>query len=624
MCGIAGVWHLDGRPVSTGLVSSMRDALSTRGPDDAGTWVDGPVGLGHRRLAIIDLSAAGHQPMHGCGATTVLTYNGEIFNFKELRGELEGHGHGFRSSSDTEVLLAAYQQWGERCVERFVGMFAFAIWDRARRGLLLARDRLGIKPLYYAAMPATIIFGSRLGALLRHPACPRELDPESVNLFLQSGYVPAPRSILRGVRKLEAGHTLWLDHQGVRPRRYWSIDDIQVDASLAGQPRLEVVDHLDRLLRQSISQRLISDVSLGAFLSGGIDSSIVVALMKELSSTRPRTFTIGFADAAYDESRAAAAIAAHLGTEHHEEIIDFRQLLGALDDLSTHYDEPFADWSSLPTMMVSRFARRYVTVSLSGDGGDELFAGYPYYRFLERLAPAYKLPGVVRRLVGASLKASGRHRLVLLGHTLMHDDLIGGFAFMRSMAKDYGATVLDAPSGPSLETLYRERAARFPALDPVATASRLDAAFYLPDDILQKVDVASMSVGLEARVPLLDHRVVEFALSVPVSLNVQNREGKGLLRDVLARYVPRPLFERPKQGFGAPIREWFRGPLRETIRAELHPSRIREFGYLRPDAVQHLIDLHLSGRRDTHPVLWSLLCLLRWREQLMRTPAAAA
>ena len=621
MCGITGVWNTDGRPVPAGLVSVMRDALQTRGPDDAGTWVDGPIGLGHRRLSIIDLSPAGHQPMASASGHTLITYNGEVFNFAELRRELSG-GYQFQTGSDTEVMLAAYERWGERCVEHFVGMFAFAIWDAKRQGLLLARDRLGIKPLYYWLGPTTVLFGSRLGALVRHPSCPRDVDVKSLASFLEAGYIQAPRTILSGVSKLEAGHTLWIDAAGPRLRCYWSLDTISIDTSLARQPREEVVDRLEALLSRAVSQRLVSDVPLGAFLSGGIDSSIIVALMTRLSSTPPKTFTIGFADPAYDESRSAAAIAAHLGTDHHEEIVDFPELLATLDELGTHYDEPFADWSSLPTLMVSRFARRHVTVSLSGDGGDELFSGYPYYRMLERLAPAYRIHLQLRRVAAGALTAFGRHRYVLLGHALLHDDLVGSFAFMRSMAKDYGGRLLAPGSHAGMAEQYRARAARFPDMEPVAVAARLDAAFYLTGDILEKVDVASMAVGLEARVPLLDHQLVEFALSVPASLNVRGGTGKGLLRDVLARYVPRSLFERPKQGFGAPIREWLRGPLKATLQEELQPSRLRAMPWLRPDVVQELLQLHLSGRRDTHPMLWAVLCLLRWKDQLDRTPVA--
>jgi len=617
MCGVVGVWHTNGEPVDEAVLARMRDRLVTRGPDDAGIWTNQSIGLAHRRLSILDLSDRGRQPMEDEETGSLIVHNGEVYNYPEIRHELESKGVTFRSETDTEVILKSYRQWGPACLDRFIGMFAFAIWDAPKRGLFIARDRVGIKPLYFHAADGFILFASRLKALVAHPKCPREIDSEALALYLDLGYVPAPWSILKNVKKLQPGHFLWIDSQAVQDECYWSIDDFQTDSSLEKASDEEMTDRLEALLKDSIERRLISDVPLGAFLSGGIDSSMVVALMAQTGGQRPKSFTIGFEEEWYNEAGYARKIAEHLGTEHYEETMRSADLLGLIDDLQEHYDEPFADSSALPTMMVSRFARRHVTVCLSGDGGDELFAGYPQYDIIDGIRKASFFPHFARKLIGGALSRIQNHRFAMLGHCLMKPDLISSFSYIKSITKDYNRGGLFGNDGPSAETLYRARAETLPQLDPVSQMARLDVCYYMTDDILQKVDVASMSASLEARVPILDHRIVEFSLSLPISFK-RRRSGKWILKQVLNRYVPRELVSRPKAGFNVPLNEWFRGELRERLQDELSPQRIKDFGFLDSEAVRNLIDLHFSGRRNTHPILWALVCLLLWSDQLKR------
>ena len=396
MCGIVGIWQRDKQPVSSQLLTRMRDILFSRGPDDAGIWVDETVGFGHRRLSIIDLSYLGHQPMIDEQTGAVITYNGEVYNYQEIRSELQKYGIEFRSQSDTEVVLKAYRKWGLSCVDRFIGMFSFAIWDPKLEGIYIARDRMGIKPLYYYFNDKIFMFASRLSGLMVHPLCPRDIDYEALRLYLDIGFIPAPWSILRGVKKLNPGHTLWIDKRGLTVSCYWSIDNINIDTSLEKVSENELIDRLDDLLHESVKLRLISDVPLGAFLSGGVDSSLITALMCQYSQTSPKTFTIGFEEKQYDESIYAQKVAQYLGVNHKIKIMKSNDLLSLLDDNALYYDEPLADCSSLPTMMLSRFAREEVGVCLSGDGGDELFAGYHYYPILFYLRYFYRLPYLLR------------------------------------------------------------------------------------------------------------------------------------------------------------------------------------------------------------------------------------
>ena len=616
MCGIVGWWQKDGSGVDKNLLVRMRDKLINRGPDDAGVWINESIGFGHRRLSILDLSPLGHQPMIDNDSGLVITYNGEVFNFKDIRKELEQKGISFKSETDTEVILKAYKTWGPDCLKKFVGMFAFAIWNSKDQSLFLARDRIGIKPLYYQITDHSVLFSSRLSPLVIHPACSKELDPEALGLYLEIGFVPSPWSIFKGIKKLKPGHFLLIRKNEVKEECYWNIDQISIDPSLEKASEQELVQRLDSLLRDSVKLRMISDVPLGAFLSGGIDSSLVVALMSQVSTTPPKTFTIGFNESEYDESPYATEIAKHLGTEHHQRIMKSQDLIHLLEDNTRNYDEPFADWSSLPCMMVSRFAREKVTVCLSGDGGDELFAGYHYYNILSKLKPIYHSPEFLRKTIGSMISGIKNHRFALLAKSLMQKDIIEAFAFMRTMLKDYGRNTLFKKNTLTVKALFSQRAENFSLSDPVSKACRLDCCYYLPDDILQKMDIASMAFGLEARVPLLDHRIIEFSQTLPLDLKLRHGSTKFLLKKVLAQYVPPHFFERPKKGFCVPIREWFRGELKDLLLHELSSEKIKAFGFLNDKGVKRLIDLHLSEKRDTHPMLWVLLSLLRWNKHI--------
>lgn len=614
MCGIIGIWQKDGNFVSEQLLIRMRDTMYSRGPDDAGLWIDKAIGFGHRRLSILDLSALGHQPMIDEETDAVIIYNGEVYNYKELKNELEKYGFKFKGQSDTEVILSAYKKWGVACVNKFMGMFAFAIWDPKAKGIFLARDRMGIKPLYYYGNANLFMFASSLKALVVHSECPAEIDPDALGLYLEMRFIPAPWTILKGVKKLKPGHTLWVNQKGIKESCYWSLDSIKINEQYENIPEAELVDELDRLLQESVKRHLISDVPLGAFLSGGIDSSLIVAIMSRLSSSPVKVFTIGFTEKQYDESAQAMGIAKYLGVNFDLEVMKSNDLLNLLDENSFQYDEPFADSSSLPTMMVSRFAKRSVTVSLSGDGGDELFAGYPDYFILPYMQHIYRLPSFVRFAVGYAMEQIGSNQIRTLGQCLMQTDISNSFTFMRSITKGFDKRSIYDKGSKSLMQLYKERSSSFSLLDEISKDSRLDAAYFLPDDILHKLDVASMSTSLEARVPILDHKVVEFAFSLPVKYKIRGLSGKWILKQVLAKYLPQKLFGGPKKGFIIPMDKWFKHELKDMIRDELSPSRIKGLGYLNPIGVENLLNMHLSNKRQVHSTLWALLILVRWKD----------
>jgi asparagine synthase (glutamine-hydrolysing) len=622
MCGVAGIASFIGEPIDVPTLRAMGSRLHHRGPDGHGVWVsdDRTVGLTHRRLAILDLSDLGRQPMVSEDGSLVITYNGEIYNFVELRDELTAAGYHFRSRTDTEVILAAYQHWGAACVDRLWGMFAFVIHDLRSNRLFLARDRLGIKPLYYFAGSEAFVFASRPSSLVLHPNVPLEPCNEGLSYYFEVGFIPAPWTALEGVRKLEPGRTLVVDLATgqATTRHYWDPNSFSVDPKASMEDR---VDELDRLLSDAVRRRLVADVPVGAFLSGGLDSATIVSHMTHHTST-VRTFTVGFDDTRYDESSKARRIAEFLGTDHIEVRLSSDDLLPLLDDLGDHYDEPMADWSSLATTMVSRIAREHVTVCLSGDGGDEQFGGYPYYSILQQMSRFYRLPRGVRNGVAQLVSSMPRHRLRLLGAAMRRSNAVTAFAFMRSMIKDAAmGGLLTAVHQPRLAALFETASSRFPISAAAGCGGRLDLSYYLPDDILQKVDLASMSVGLEARVPLLDHRIVEFSLALPEALKIHRRKSKRVLRGALARHLPSGLTSGPKRGFEVPLREWFRGPLKEMVNDELSPGRIDGTGILNSASVGSLLTSHMSGVRDTHPMLWVILTYMRWRERLASIPA---
>lgn len=619
----------------------MTSTLRHRGPDDGGVWADAArgVALGSRRLAVIDLSPSGHQPMVGMNGRLVLTYNGEIYNFVRIRRALEGEGCRFRGHSDTEVLLEATARWGlHETLRRSEGMFALALWDAASGCLHLARDRLGEKPLYYGWLGNTFVFGSELKVLAAHPDWKPEVDRQALLDFFRLGYTPAPRSIYAGIHKLLPGTTVSLDVSNGHlrePESYWSL----VDAAMPGRRTVrkpeEAVDALEDILSDAVASRMVADVPVGAFLSGGVDSSLVVALMQRSSSRAVRTFTVGFDDPSYDESADAARVAHHLGTEHAELRLTAADALAVVPELPSIYDEPFADWSQIPTLLVSRFARQQVTVALSGDGGDELFGGYNRYslglalwarmtsvplparRALSRLIAALPTASLdpALRLVGRALPPrlqvrTPGNKLRKLGEALPVASLDELHSTLVALWRDPAELVL----GSSGVVFEATSLAPEMLVEPVERMMFSDTVRYLPDDILVKLDRASMAVSLEARVPLLDRRVVEYAWTLPPDQRLRAGVGKWILRQVLHRYVPAELVDRPKMGFGLPLGDWLRGPLRDWAASLLDPRRIADEGYLASEVVERIWKIHQSGRQDQEHLLWSVLAFEAWLE----------
>jgi len=666
MCGIAGIVGEASR--DSALLARMGASIAHRGPDDQGVWIDieSGVALVNRRLAIIDLSPHGHQPMHSADGRYVLTFNGEIYNHGDLRAELEGRGAGpdggWRGHSDTETLIEAIATFGlEGALERSVGMFAFALWDRKERKLRLVRDRFGEKPLYYGWAGADFVFGSELKTLRLHPRFEQRINRAALGLFAARTYVPAPLSIYEGIYKLEPGCILELDParrpscpnqapragfraEGISISRYWSYREV-VRAGLDDPIRddREALETLEQLLARAVQSQSIADVPVGAFLSGGIDSSTVVALYQKYSTQRVRTFTIGFEEAAFNEADYARAVAKHFGTEHHERIVTPLEAREVIPRLPQMYDEPFADSSQIPTFLVSAFAREQVTVALSGDGGDELFGGYNRYFATGRLWSKLKrLPAPVRAAAGASLGRVPPAAWDRLGRLAAGGRLppYFGVKVRKSFRTIAGARSLDGLllnfldewSGEESPVLGAGGAQQLCPFDldlgdrpPDATRMMYcDAVSYLPDDILCKVDRASMAVSLEVHVPYLDHRVAELAARIPVEAKITGGTGKLPLRQLLYREAPESLFERPKTGFGIPVGEWIKGPLRDWAEDLLDPAVMKGEGWLDPDPITQRWRDHLEGRRDSTQALWAVLMFQAWlRERRMETAAAA-
>src|SRR3984957_1987367 len=645
MCGIAGFLDTSRSSSSeqlTLIARRMATSLRHRGPEDEGIWVDPNTGIafGHRRLSIIDLSPMGHQPMHSASGRYVITFNGEIYNFKALRQELEQLGETFRGHSDTEIMLAAIARWGvEASLKKFNGMFAFGLWDREERTLYLSRDRAGEKPLYYGWAGKTLLFGSELKALQQHPDFRGDIDRGAIAVYLRHNYIPAPHSIYKGIYKLPPGTFLTIRGFGTdaSPKPYWSAK-VAAENGIANPfsgTEEEAVNQLDELLNDAVTMRMEADVPLGAFLSGGIDSSLIVAIMQANSRRPVKTFTIGFDNREFNEAESAKLVAQHIGTEHTELYVTPEEAMAVIPRLPMLYDEPFADSSQIPTFLVAQLARRDVTVALSGDGGDELFGGYNRYLWAESLWKWLSpVSGSGRRFLASALdrtrpEAMDRHahrfanwlpeplrhrmtgeKLHKLADVLRAPDEDALFLRLLSTWNEPGQIV--GVEEPQLPLLGRDRP---PLAHLTERMMCTDALLYLPDDILVKVDRATMGVSLEGRVPMLDPAVATFACSLPRRLKIRGSKGKWALRSLLARYVPTPLFERPKMGFAVPVGDWLRGPLGSWAEAELDESRLADGGYFNPAPIREVWRQHVEGRQNLHRELWAILMFQAWQAE---------
>lgn len=647
MCGIVGIFRASYRSEQWELaLQAMTSCLAHRGPDAEGIWYDPNmgIGMGHRRLSIVDLSSLGHQPMSSISGRFTMVYNGEIYNYAEMMSELRNYGYCFRGHSDTEVLLAAFEEWGlEATLKRAIGMFAIALWDANTQQLHLVRDRLGEKPLYYGWLEDSFVFSSELKALRRHPQFKCEVDRDALALMMRHNYIPAPYTIYKGICKLQPGMILTIQHIDTdvvsKPVHYWCAKEASEQGTrqpFTGSAN-EAIEQLDTLLRNAVQRQMVADVPLGAFLSGGIDSSIVVALMQAQSNRPVKTFSIGFTEKAYNEADRAMAVANHLGTEHTELYISPAEAMAVIPQLPQMFDEPFADSSQIPTFLVSKLARQNVTISLSGDGGDELFGGYNQYAFGQDLwAKVGKIPRSGRRFIGTALKFFPSSILDI------------SFAWLAPVFTHYGRNgtagdklyklgeILDVPNA---EALYLRSISHWKNPTEIVINSKelptaltdntywaalpdfyhrmmyLDTITYLPDDILVKVDRASMAVSLETRVPMLDHRIVEFAWSLPLDLKVRNGKNKWILRQVLDHYVPQSLTERPKMGFGVPIGEWLKCDLRDWAESLLNEHKLQQEGYFNPIPIQQKWHEHINSKHNWAAHLWNVLMFQAWLEE---------
>ncbi len=657
MCGLTGFWqpkNLSKRAASL-IALQMAERISHRGPDDAGVWVDDVSGiaLAHRRLSIVDLSPAGHQPMVSGSESYVLVFNGEIYNHQAMREELEkippspplskGGTVSWRGHSDTETLLAGFEAWGiEVTLKKTVGMFAIALWDKKDKVLTLARDRMGEKPLYYGYQGGTFLFSSELKALKAHPHFIGAIDRDVLCLYLRHCYIPAPYSIYKGIHKLLPGTYLQLsmDQLGnplnpLQPITYWSLDDVvkkAVAQPFAGS-EAEALKALDAQLRQSIGLQMMADVPFGAFLSGGIDSSAIVALMQAQSSRPVKTFSIGFTEAGYNEASYAKAVAQHLKTDHTELYVSPQDCIQVIPQLGSLYDEPFADSSQIPTFLVAQMAREQVTVSLSGDAGDELFCGYNRYLLADKWHKVAKLPFGLRQQTGRFLNqvvpTDWEHffnhagKVVKLPNNMSQKlNKLAKHLQVADTVEDLYYSLVSECSKPEQllvnvkhpESWLTTTGMKKSFADPKLHMMYMDAMTYLPDDILVKVDRAAMAVGLETRVPFLDHNVIELAWSLPLAMKFKNGQTKWLLRQVLYQYVPKTLIERPKAGFGIPLGEWLRGPLKDWVEDLITDSRLQREGFFNASLVRKLWSEHLTGKYNHEVLLWTILMFQVWLE----------
>jgi asparagine synthase (glutamine-hydrolysing) len=632
MCGICGYVNAWGAgPASAELLARMCREIVHRGPDDEGLHVEGPAALGNRRLSIIDVEG-GHQPLSNEDGSLWIAYNGEAYNFAEIRDDLMARGHAFRTRSDTETMVHAFEEWGATFLDRFRGMFAFALWDAKSRTLRLVRDRVGVKPLYYALLAdGTIVFGSELKTILVHPAVKREIEPRALDLFLTLEYVPAPYSMFRGIHKLAAGCVLTWEDGKISIRRYWDIEPPGEGAAEKPRPLASLQDELYALLKDSVRLRLVSDVPLGAFLSGGIDSSTIVGLMRELGASPLRTYSIGFKDASYNELGHARRIAERFGTEHEELVLE-PQALELTEKLVRHLDEPLGDFSIFPTYLVSVLARKHVKVVLSGDGGDEIFGGYEHYQAqkiarLPGIAAGAKLAGLATaRLRPGEKKKGAWNKLRRFTQAFDHDPAMRHLRWMMFLSRaDRDALYSDGLKSElgGLPTLadaapFAEIVRRMADFDRTTGELYLDLKTYLVDDIMVKVDRMSMATSLEAREPLLDHKLIEFAFRLPGRLKLHGLTTKWIFKKTVERLLPKENIYRRKEGFSIPIKHWLRVELRDMMEAYLGEKRISDAGLFNPAPVRAMVDAHVKGRENYSHQLWALLIFEIWRETYLK------
>ena len=645
MCGIAGFWRNTNEKSADWLGSTalnMANTLIHRGPDDSGTWVDEQFGVafGHRRLSIIDVSHAGHQPMVSSDGRYIVTYNGEVYNFQDLRQQLKKKGHSFMGDSDTEVMLSAFVQWGvESSVNKFNGMFAFAVWDRKDRLLWLVRDRIGEKPLYFGVQNGTLFFASELKAIRAYPHFEPRIDRDALASFLKFNYVPAPYSIYRGIQKLLPGHCISLKSptDTANSQSYWSLINVVqkgLETPFLGSEE-EAAKELETRLKKTIKSRMFSDVPVGAFLSGGIDSSTIVALMQSQNDRPVNTFTIGFSEKEFNEAVHANKVAKHLNTKHTELYISPQEARDVIPKLSEMYDEPFADSSQIPTHLLSVLAREYVTVALSGDGGDELFSGYNRYIFSKKFWNSSRyIPNLIKRKT-AKLAAGVSYdnvegfyekiepflprnlRISMPGEK--YQKMAWALKSSSSAREVYNSiiSIIKAPSellisGEEYSTLHNDKTVWRKFDEMVLAMTFLDLMTYHPDDILQKLDRAAMAVSLETRVPFLDHEMIEFVMRLPMDFKLNNKGTKHILKKVLYKYVPREIMERPKMGFTVPLGDWLKGPLKDWIEELIDSSKLEKEGYFKPKPVMIMWDEHLTGKRNWGHQLWNLAMFQNW------------
>ena len=616
MCGIIGRLNFCGTKINDINLRKATNNLYNRGPNSLGVWIDKSFGLGHRRLSIIDLSKSGSQPMTSADKRYVCVFNGEIYNFKKIKNDLSNEGIKWRGFSDTEVLLEGWIAWKEKILTKIDGMFAFAIWDKKKECLFVARDRIGEKPFYYTFDGNNFGFSSRPKQLFDlFPLLSKEYDNQSLRLYLESGYIPGNLSIFKSIKKLEPGTFMEVNKNGLSIKKYWNLSLINNKNRLKNFSENQLLDQLDDILLRSVKDRMNSDVKLGAFLSGGIDSSLVVAMMTKLSNHPISTFTIGFNVKEYDESKDAEAVANFLKTDHHCKYIDEQDLINLLPKFLDNFDEPFFDSAAFPTMAVSKLAKDHVSVVMTGDGGDELFGGYHYYKIIRMLGQFQKLPTSLKNVTSLLTRLVPLHKFKLLGSALNENNVSRAFAFSRSIAKDFNGILSDKiyDETISMKDLFEKTADCFPEnLSASETGMRLDTLFTLNDDYLQKTDMATMAYGLEARTPFLSAELVEWSTSLPENFKLRGGTSKYLLKQLAYRYIPKKILDRPKRGFGVPIDSWLRHQLYDWAYERIYNIDYYDGLPINQKEVIKLYQSHKSGKRNVHPLIWAILMLLEF------------